>query len=135
MATIENYDARDFVGGTFIKKDDLAAGPQRFTIQGVSKTTLEAKNGQPAEDVLQLELDDDRRFSLNKTNIKILIEAHGGKTDGWIGKSVILYVDPNVMFGGRLVGGVRVQIPDQTGEEALAADIEEALADAMSDSA
>lgn len=134
MATIENYDARDFVGGTFIKKDDLAAGPQRFTIQGVSKTTFEAKNGQPAEDVLQLELDE-RQFSLNKTNIKILIGAHGGKTDGWIGKSVILYVDPNVMFGGRLVGGVRVQIPDQTGEEALAADIEEAMADAMADSA
>ncbi len=132
--TRQNYDARDFVGGTFIKKEDLAAGPQRFTIQGVSKTTFEAKNGQPAEDVLQLELDE-RQFSLNKTNIKILIGAHGGKTDGWIGKSVILYVDPNVMFGGRLVGGVRVQIPDQTGEEALAADIEEAMADAMADSA
>jgi hypothetical protein len=132
--TRQNYDARDFVGGTFIKKEDLAAGPQRFTIQGVSKTTFEAKNGQPAEDVLQLELDE-RQFSLNKTNIKILIGAHGGKTDGWIGKSVILYIDPNVMFGGRLVGGVRVQIPDQTGEEALAADIEEAMADAMADSA
>jgi len=132
--TRQNYDARDFVGGTFIKKEDLAAGPQRFTIQGVSKTTFEAKNGQPAEDVLQLELDE-RQFSLNKTNIKILIGAHGGKTDGWIGQSVILYVDPNVMFGGRLVGGVRVQIPDQTGEEALAADIEEAMADAMADSA
>ena len=132
--TRQNYDARDFVGGTFIKKEDLAAGPQRFTIQGVSKTTFEAKNGQPAEDVLQLELDE-RQFSLNKTNIKILIGAHGGKTDGWIGKSVILYVDPNVMFRGGLVGGVRVQIPDQAVEEALAADIEEAMADAMADSA
>ena len=87
--TRQNYDARDFVGGTFIKKEDLAAGPQRFTIQGVSKTTFEAKNGRPAEDVLQLELDDDRQFSLNKTNTKILIGAHGGKTDGWIGKSAI----------------------------------------------
>ena len=127
--TRESYDARDFIGGTFIKKEDLAAGPQRFTIQGVSKTTFGAKDGRPAEDVLQLELDDDRQFSLNKTNTKILIAAHGGKTDGWIGKSVILYVDPNVMFGGRLVGGVRVQIPDQAVEEALAADIEEAMAD------
>ena len=129
MATIENYDARDFVGGTFIKKDDLAAGPQRFTIQGISKTTFGAKDGRPAEDVLQLELDDDRQFSLNKTNTKILIGAHGGKTDGWIGKSVILYVDPNVMFRGGLVGGVRVQIPDQTVDEELAADLVEAMSD------
>ena len=131
MATIENYDARDFVGSTFIKKDALAAGPQRFTIQGVSKTTFGAKDGRPAEDVLQLELDDDRQFSLNKTNTKILIGAHGGKTDGWIGKSVILYVDPNVMFRGGLVGGVRVQIPDQTVDEELAADLVEAMSDSV----
>ena len=127
MTRHENFDAGDFVGGTFIKKEDLAAGPQRFTIQGVSKTTFEAKNGQPAEDVLQLELDE-RQFSLNKTNIKILIGAHGGKTDGWIGKSVILYVDPNVMFSGRLVGGVRVQIPSTT-QEPMAADSTEVKAD------
>ena len=135
MTTQNDYDAGDFVGGTFIKKEDLAAGPQRFTIQGVSKATFEARNGSPAEEALQLELDEDRQFSLNKTNIRVLIGAYGRKTAAWIGKTVILYVDPNVMFSGRLVGGVRVQIPDQTGEEALAADIEEAMADAMADSA
>ena len=135
MTTQNDYDAGDFVGGTFIKKEDLAAGPQRFTIQGVSKATFEARNGSPAEEALQLELDEDRQFSLNKTNIRVLIGAYGRKTAAWIGKTVILYVDPNVMFSGRLVGGVRVQIPDQTDEEALAADIEEALADAMADSA
>ena len=135
MTTQNDYDAGDFVGGTFIKKEDLAAGPQRFTIQGVSKATFEARNGSPAEEALQLELDGDRQFSLNKTNIRVLIGAYGRKTAAWIGKTVILYVDPNVMFSGRLVGGVRVQIPDQTDEEALAADIEEALADAMADSA
>ena len=135
MTTQNDYDAGDFVGGTFIKKEDLAAGPQRFTIQGVSKATFEARNGSPAEEALQLELDEDRQFSLTKTNIRVLIGAYGRKTAAWIGKTVILYVDPNVMFSGRLVGGVRVQIPDQTGEEALAADIEEAVADAMADSA
>ncbi len=128
--TEQSYDARDFVGGSFIKKEDLAAGPQRFTIQRVSKTTFEAKNGQPAEEVLQLELDE-RQFSLNKTNLKILIGAYGRNTGDWVGKTIVLYVDANVMFSGRLVGGVRVQIPDDTVEEALAADIEEAMADAM----
>ena len=129
--TTRNYDAGKFVGGTFLKNEDLASGPQRFSIQGVSKVTFEAQNGHPAEDVLQLELDDNRQFSLNKTNIKILIGAHGGKTDGWIGKSVILYVDPNVMFRGGLVGGVRVQIPDQTVDEELAADLVEAMSDSV----
>ena len=126
--TTRNYDAGKFVGGTFLKKEDLASGPQRFTIQGVSKVTFEAQNGQPAEDVLQLELDDDRQFSLNKTNIRVLIGAPGRNTVDWIAQAIILYVDPNVMFSGRLVGGGRVQIPSTT-QEPMAADSTEVKAD------
>ena len=129
MTTENSYDAGDFVGGTFVKKEDLAAGPQRFTIQGVSKATFEARNGSPAEEALQLELDEDRQFSLNKTNIRVLIGAYGRKTADWIGKPIILYVDPNVMFSGRLVGGVRVQIPDLTVQQQMAADIAEVMPD------
>ena len=82
-----NFDAGEFVGGTFIKKEDLSAGPQRYTIEDVSKATFEARNGSPAEDVLQLRLDDNRTFSLNKTNLRILIEAYGRSTTDWIGES------------------------------------------------
>ena len=114
MTRHENFDAGDFVGGTFIKKEDLTAIPEPFTILSVSKATFEARNGNPAEDVLQLELDDHRQFSLNKTNLRVLIGAYGRKTAAWIGKGVGLYHDPNVMFGGRVVGGVRVTVPSDT---------------------
>ena len=124
--TDTGYDAGEFAGGSYIKKDDLAAGPQRFTIEGVSKATFEAKNGRPESVVLQLELGDDRKFSLGtKTNIKILIKAYGRKTADWIGEEIILYVDENVMFGGSLVGGVRVRVPDRRAD--LQRDIAEAL--------
>ena len=123
--TANDYDAGEYAGGSYIKKDDLAAGPQRFTIQGVSKATFEARNGRPASEVLQLELGDDRKFSLGtKTNVKILIKAHGRKTANWIGKEIVLYVDENVMFGGSLVGGARVRIPEQGSR---ATDITEAM--------
>ncbi|SVD67262.1 uncharacterized protein METZ01_LOCUS420116, partial [marine metagenome] len=32
MTRHENFDAGDFVGGTFIKKEDLTAIPEPFTI-------------------------------------------------------------------------------------------------------
>ncbi len=130
METENNYDAGDFVGGKFIRKEDLAAGEQRFTIQGVSKVTFKGRNGESDEDVLQLELDDDRTFSLSaKVNLLMLIKAFGRKTANWIGKTIVLWVDETVMFSGRMVGGVRVRIPAPTLEEQKAADIAEIMPD------
>ena len=58
MAT-ENYDAGEFIGGNYVKKEHLAAGPQRFTIYGVERVEFEARNGRKAEQVLQLDLGED----------------------------------------------------------------------------
>jgi hypothetical protein len=35
--------------------------------------------------------------------------THSEESDGWIGKQIMLYNDPNVMFAGKLVGGIRVR--------------------------
>ena len=48
---------------------------------------------------------------LNSTNIQLLAKAcESEDTDDWIGKKVIIYSDPNVSFGGKLVGGLRVKL-------------------------
>ncbi|GAF83248.1 unnamed protein product, partial [marine sediment metagenome] len=31
------------------------------------------------------------------------------ETEEWIGKQIVLWADPTVSFGGKLVGGVRVR--------------------------
>jgi hypothetical protein len=49
---------------------------------------------------------------LNATNKDVLRKLFGPETDEWIGKSVTLYSDPSVMFGGRRVGGIRVREMD-----------------------
>ena len=47
---------------------------------------------------------------LNSTNIKRLAKAcDSDDTDEWIGKTVVLYVDPDVEFGGNVVGGLRIK--------------------------
>ena len=114
--TNESFDANDFIGGSYIKKQDLEAGPQRFTIAGVSRATFALRDNRPAEEVLQLEFEDGRKFTLSaKVNIRILIKAFGRKTPAWIGQSIILYIDDNVTYGGTLIGGVRIRLPDGDG--------------------
>ncbi len=115
--TNDDLDANDYIGGTYLKKSDLEAGPQRLTIRGVSRATFATRDGRPAEDVLQLDLSDGRTFSLSaKTNIRILIKAFGRQTKAWIGKAIVLYIDENVSYGGNLIGGVRIRIPNESGE-------------------
>lgn len=47
---------------------------------------------------------------LNATNIKRLARACGSDdTDDWTGKKACLYVDPDIEFGGNVVGGLRIR--------------------------
>jgi hypothetical protein len=46
---------------------------------------------------------------LNVTNLKRLAKALGDDTDDWLGKQVELYVDPDIEFGGNVVGGLRLR--------------------------
>lgn len=50
---------------------------------------------------------------LNVTTIRVLEGAYGDDSDGWIGKRVMIYVDPNVSFQGRVIGGLRLRAPKQ----------------------
>jgi hypothetical protein len=46
---------------------------------------------------------------LNKTNTRIMVALYGADSDGWLGKTIQLYNDPTIGFGGQITGGVRVR--------------------------
>lgn len=48
---------------------------------------------------------------LNTTTIRVLEGAFGDDSDHWTGQRVKVYVDPNVSFQGRVVGGLRLMPP------------------------
>ena len=52
---------------------------------------------------------------LNNTNWTILEDLYGPESDDWLGKKIELYSDPNVMFGKKRTGGVRVRKPSANG--------------------
>ncbi len=51
---------------------------------------------------------------LNVTNNDILIELFGNlEIEEYAGKVITLYSDPNVMFAGKKVGGIRIRAPEK----------------------
>lgn len=108
-----SYNANDFLGGNFLKGDDLKeSGPEVFTIEEVNQAEFDSrKKPGTKEKKLELVFTNGKKLTLNNTNVKTLVEAHGSKTDRWIGKDVVAYFDKDVMFGSKRVGGVRIRIP------------------------
>ncbi len=72
-----------------------------------------AKEGEPAEMKWALTFKDCAKpMILNTTNSQIIAQIlKSEETDDWIGKQIVLFDDPNVSFGGKLVGGIRVRAP------------------------
>lgn len=58
----------------------------------------------------------DKPMTLNSTNGQILAAIFGSdESDDWIGHKIVLYRDPNVSFGGKLVGGIRCRAMRKAG--------------------
>lgn len=110
--------ASSFLGGDYIKAETLrASGPVRGAISGVAIDKFAGKNGAPDEQKLSVVIDlgtEEKKVTLNKTNLRTLIASYGDDTDKWTGKPIVAYYDPNISFGGRQTGGVRVKVPTQS---------------------
>jgi hypothetical protein len=72
-----------------------------------------AKEGAPPEMKWCLSFDEQEKpMVLNSTNGQIIAAFIGSEnTDDWVGKKIVLYDDPTVSFGGKLVGGIRARAP------------------------
>jgi len=97
----------------FLKKDDVQK-PALVTIADIEQVNV-APEGKPAENKWTMTFKElDKPLVLNSTNMNVLASLYGDDSDGWLEKSVVLYHDPNVSFGGKLVGGLRLRAPKNT---------------------
>lgn len=95
----------------FLRKEDCGAGIL-VTVHSVSQQNV-AKEGAPEEMKWVLHLNEhEKPLVLNSTNGQIIAKITGSEdSDAWTGAELVLYNDPNVSFGGKLVGGVRARAP------------------------
>ena len=111
-------DVSEFLSGAYFKKTDFTDTDEQraLVIAGVERVDFKGQDG--PETKLQLTFTDEtKKLTLNQTNLKILVKRYGKKSSDWIGKSVVLYLDENVMFGSNAVGGLRLRVP-KTGRPA-----------------
>lgn len=102
------FDARD-LRPTIVPKSDqlnseqLLTGALTIRVTGV---TVTSNTEQPV--TISYEGDDGRPYKPCKTMRKVLILAWGHDGSEWAGKSMTLFHDPAVKFGGQSVGGIRI---------------------------
>lgn len=85
-----------------LNSESLLGGPMTITVTEVRRGTDE----QPV--VLHYQGDDGRPYKPCKTCRKVLIFAWGDDGREWIGRSMTLFNNPDVKFGGVKVGGIRI---------------------------
>lgn len=94
---------------TIIPKSDQLNSEQLLT-GSITVTITEVRLVQSPDQpvIIHYEGDDGRPYKPCKTMRKVLILAWGENGNNWVGKSMTLYNDPDVRFGGVNVGGIRI---------------------------
>ena len=103
----------EMIESKYLKQSDVN-DDSVVTIQKVGKANV-APKGEEAEYKWLIRFNEfEKPMVLNSTNIKRLAKAcQSEDTDDWIGKQVVLYVDPDVEFAGNVVGGLRIRAHKQ----------------------
>lgn len=85
-----------------LNSDDLISGPRTVTITKVSQWNSE----QPI--AIHFEGDNGKPYLPCKSMRRVLVHVWGSDGAAYAGRSMTLYRDPEVMFGGLKVGGIRI---------------------------
>jgi len=85
-----------------LNADDLIGGPRTITITGVK---LVAED-QPV--AISFDNDEGKPWKPCKSMRRVLVKAWGADGAKYAGRSLTLYLDESVRFGGAAVGGIRI---------------------------
>jgi hypothetical protein len=106
-----------FPPSEYLKVDDVEAsgGELTYTIKGIARKEYDEEDGTKTVRGILTFNEADKKLTLNVTNTNALIAMYGKENidTAWIGKTVILFVDPNVKYGGKMVKGLRIRIMDE----------------------
>ena len=93
----------------FLKKADLSK-ELRLTIREVREEDV-ALEGAPEKLRFVLYFEEIEKALILKWNIAKAVEAITGSPDmdDWAGQQIVIYHDPDVLYEGRAVGGIRVK--------------------------
>jgi hypothetical protein len=101
------YDMNEVLSSKWMANTDLPEQGVDLQMLNVTKEAV----GEMLEEKFALHFNGGfKPLLMNRTNIRIINSLYGPNTAGWIGKTVNVYNDPTVSYGGRVTGGVRVRM-------------------------
>jgi len=86
-----------------LNADDLISGDMTITITGVT-----VKGGQEQPVSISFEGDNGKPYKACKSMCRVMVAAWGPDSSKYVGRSMTLYRDPSVKWGGIAVGGIRI---------------------------
>ena len=95
--------------GKWLRKEDVTQ-PIRVTITRVALTDI-GTDEEPQRKPAMWFKEDVAPTPINSSNWDVLEGLYGDDSDLWLGKAIEIYVDPDVKFAGRRVGGIRLREP------------------------
>jgi hypothetical protein len=106
----------DHRGGSLLKCADLEGREHLVQIESIAEEDVGDERKLVARFVGKT-----KGLVLNDTNLETLEAAFGPDSEDAIGGQMVLYVDPDVRFGGQRVGGIRMKLPKKANTKEKAA--------------
>lgn len=99
-----------------LNADDLIGGTMTIKITGV-----DVRGGQEQPVSIHFEGDNGKPYKACKSMCRVMVSAWGPDSSKYVGRSMTLYRDPKVKWGGMEVGGIRIShMTDIDGELTMA---------------
>lgn len=120
----DDMKVSQMIDSKFLKKEDFPED-EICTIRGIKQENVGRDDAPEMRWTLYF-TEQKKPMVLNVTSIRVLESAYGDESDNWRGKKVTVYVDPNVSFQGRVVGGLRLRpIKEKTSQAPAKAAVDE----------
>jgi len=102
---------RDMMPSKYLKQSDFDTAGTILTISHVTDRINVAKAEDPPDYKFVLFFHEmgDSGLILNNTTTSTCFDVCGDDSNDWSGKEIIVYVDPNITFGDKKVGGLRLR--------------------------
>jgi hypothetical protein len=95
----------------FLKQSDVGGGIL-VTITGCEQHNVAMQGADPEMKWCLTFQEVEKPLVLNGINAQLCEKVcNSDNSDDWVGHKIVLYTDPNVAFGGKIVGGIRVRAP------------------------
>jgi len=109
----------DIKTSKYLSKEDVGIGTLA-TIKSLSKENVAMQGAEPDYKVV-IHFDElEKPLVVNSTNGQMIAQIAGNSEDietTWVGIQIVLYNEPNISFGGKLTGGIRVRRPKNVQQE------------------